>query len=627
MKKNSIKIWLFIIITLVTFSSCNYLDVVPDNVATLDNAFTLEVQAKKFLFTCYSFMPRNGDWNSDPAMFGGDEIWIQTDYGGSIFNIAKGFQNVVNPYGSQWSNLFQGIRDCNIFLANIGKVPDMTETEKRRWIAEVKFLKAYYHFYLIKMYGPIPLMKTSVPVNTSVGSAGVTRSPVDSCFNYVIELIDEATGDLPLTITKQATELGRITRVIALAFKAKVLVYEASPLFNGNTDEGGLMNPDGTQLFNQTFSKAKWDSAAVACKRAIDICQEAGMKLYYQNPNYQQYALSDTIATQLGIRNAVAEKWNSELIWGNTLTNTDVIQATATPHLSAANANNSHTRGELSPPLKIAEMFYTNHGVPITEDKTWDYADRYALSTAGSNSSLHIQLGYTTAKLHFNRGPRFYADLGFDGGIWYGNGHFDDKGDDLFTLMGKANQVNAGGGTYWGTVTGYFIKKLVNFQNPVDNINYSAVYYPWPIMRLGGLYLLYAEALNESQGPGPDVYRYIDLVRKRAGLPSVESAWSSYSISPDKYKSQQGMRAIIHQERLIELAFEGQRFWDLRRWKEAATILNEPIKSWDLSQKNAAGFYNPVILFNQTFGNKDYFWPIAERDLENNPKLMQNIGW
>ena len=144
-----------ILLFLTAITSCKkFLDVVPDNVATIDNAFTMRTQAMKFLFTCYSFMPRNGQLGDDPAMVGGDELW-EIPERGAYLDMAKGFQSKVGPLGDRFQSMYQGIRDCNIFLENIGKVPDMQETERRRWISEVKFLKAYYHFNLVRMYGPI----------------------------------------------------------------------------------------------------------------------------------------------------------------------------------------------------------------------------------------------------------------------------------------------------------------------------------------------------------------------------------------------------------------------------------------------------------------------------------------
>lgn len=627
MKKNII-IGAFVLAILSLVSSCKkFLDVVPDNIATIDNAFTMRNQAEKFLFTCFSFMPKDGNIDGDPAMLAGDEIWRLQNNNGAFFNMARGLQNKVSPYGDNWVSLYQGLRDCNIFLDNIGKVHDIDETERLRWISEVKFLKAYYHFYLVRMYGPIPILKTNLPIDADVNMVKVSREPVDSCFNYITKLLDEAAPYLPLTIEDPVKENGRITQPIALSFKAQVLVYAASPLFNGNTEQAGLKNPDGTQLFNQTYSKAKWDSAVIACKRAIDICQSAGMKLYEYPKRYMQYNLTDTIATQLSIRNSLCERWNSEIIWANSQSYC-AIQGTAMPPLDPAQPQNFVPRGELSPPLKIAEMFYSNNGVPINEDVTWDYNGRYNLAIAGYNDRLYIRNGYTSSSLNFNREPRFYADLGFDGGIWYGQGKYDDKSDlTLFYVQAKFKQPMAVT-TDRSTVTGYFIKKVINFENVISTgTTYSVVQYPWPIMRLSGLYLLYAEALNESEGPGDQVYNYINLVRQRAGLKSVESSWKNYSSNPTKYTNIDGLRSIIHQERLIELAFEGQRFWDLRRWKEAANTLNAPIKGWDGYQEASDAYYRPVLLFNQTFGEKDYFWPIKDGNITSNRNLVQNLGW
>jgi hypothetical protein len=632
MKKNILKV-VFALPLFFFMNSCtDYLDVVPDNVATIDNAFAMRAQAEKFLFTCYSYMPHDADINLNPAILGGDELWSPDDTWAvgdqrarRFLNIAEGFQNIVNPYGGfYWNDLYRGIRDCNIFLENIEKVPDVEETEKRQWISEVKFLKAYYHFYLVRMYGPIPLIKENLPIDADVNEVQVFREPVDSCFSYITELIDEALEGLPVE-NNDAAMLGKITQPIALSLKAKVLVTAASPLFNGNSDQSALVNPDGTPLFNTEFSVEKWKVAADACRAAIDACHGVGMKLYTYTPVFQD--LTDTITNELSIRNSVTEKWNSEIIWANTQSNVDRIQALAQISLDPENLDNTAVRGNLSPPLRIAEMFYTEHGVPIKEDNTWDYNNRYSLETADENISLYLKEGYTSAYLNFDREPRFYASLGFDGGVWYGQGKFDDN-EQLYHVEAKNGQWQGKTGQLYGSVTGYWAKKLVNFENVLSpNSLYSVDYYPWPLMRLSGLYLLYAEALNEAEGPGPEVYEYVNLVRERAGLQSVQSSWSTYSNNPTKYTIQDGMREIIHQERSIELVFEGQRFWDIRRWKEATEKLNGSIKGWDLTQKNATNYYIPSIIESQTFGVKDYFWPIQEDEITRNRNLVQNLGW
>jgi hypothetical protein len=627
---NEYKLAGIILLTLLAgFTSCRkYLDVVPDNVATIDNAFTMRSQAEKYLFTCYSYIQHDGDPEQDPAMLGGDELWESDENGGIYKNIAKGLQNVVNPYAENMDYIYRALRDCNIFLENVGKVPDLKPTERNRWIAEVKFLKAYYHFYLLRKYGPIPLVKENLPVNADVNQVKVFRAPVDSCFNYIASLLDEAIPGLPMTIDNPTRELGRVTQLIALTFKAKMLVTAASPLFNGNPDEKTLKNPDGTLLFSQDVSKTKWDSAAVACKRAIDMADGLGMKLYYYTPAFQQFNLSDTIITQLNIRNAITEKWNSEIIWGNTMMNTTHLQELLTPFLDSRYLDETVTRGVYSPTLKIAEMYYSGNGVPISEDKTWNYGARYALRQATDGYKIYIRNGATTAGLNFDREPRFYADLGFDTGIWYGQGNYDDSQDQsLFALAAKFKEPQGVGKPGYATVTGYYVKKLVHYQNVIVQTGYSVSAYPWPTLRLADLYLLYAEALNESAGPTDEVHTYLDLIRKRAGLPTVTDAWTQFSSNPGKFTTQNGMREIIHQERMIELAFEAQRFWDLRRWKEVAKELNTTVMGWDVNQTSAAAYYVPKKIFNQTFGIKDYFWPIKDYNITVNSNLVQNIGW
>ena len=304
------------------------------------------------------------------------------------------------------------------------------------------------------------------------------------------------------------------------------------------------------------------------------------------------------------------------------------IQANATPRgLDPSKTANGSTVGNIAPTLKMAEMFYSNHGVPITEDKTWDYNGRFKLRTGTHAYRYDLQEGYQTAALHFDREPRFYADLGFDGGIWYGQGLFNDDANLFFVSCKKGQPASAQNQSSY-SVTGYWPKKLVNFNNVIgDGTTYTIQSYPWPIIRLANLYLLYAEAENEASGPGPEVYKYVNLVRERAGLPTVENAWTNYSGNPAKFSNKEGMRDIIQQERLIELAFEGQRYWDLRRWKKAVDELNKPVTGWDLSQEDASAYYREKVIYNQTFTTKDYLWPIPESELLSNKKINQNPGW
>ena len=140
-------------------------------------------------------------------------------------------------------------------------------------------------------------------------------------------------------------------------------------------------------------------------------------------------------------------------------------------------------------------------------------------------------------------------------------------------------------------------------------------------------YFLYAEALNELEGPSAQVYQYVDGVRARAGLKGVQESWNNYSRNPGKVSTKDGMREIIHKERRIELCLEGQSGWDLRRWKELQEVLSKPIQGWDIFQEDAQNFFRPKTILIPVFGLKDYLWPIKDNDLTVNPNLVQSPNW
>lgn len=613
--------------------SCNkYVDVVPDNVATIDYAFRLRNTAERYLFTCYSFLP-NYTAYAGGMLNVGDELLFVGPYRNTGFDVLEGLQNANAPLLDFWNgarggkNMYRAIRECNIFLENIEKVPDLSEPERKQWIGEVKFLKAYYHFFLMSLYGPIPVIKENLPIYTSPDSVRVTRRPIDEVTNYIVQLVDEAAPDLPDVVNNRTTELGRITRPIALSVKAKALVYAASPLFNGNTDYADFKNKDGTQLVSPIYDANKWVRAATACKEAIDVCEEAGIQLYYFQETNLVKNLSDDTKYVLNTANAVSEKWNDETIWGLTGTSTQQLQLESTPPRMDPN---SVGRGEnhLAVPMKIVDQFYTQNGVPINEDLDWDYPGRLNLKQTRAADRFQLGQSYTTAAYNFDREPRFYANFFFDGGIWFGLSNWDDTKSKF--MQGRVGQPQGKEGPWSHPITGYGPKKYVYFGNTINGAgagNYIRNEYPWPLFRLADLYLLYAEALNESEGPVDEVFTYLDRIRTRAGLKGVKESWTNHSINSAKFATKEGLREIIHRERCIELALEGQRYFDIRRWKEALTEMNRPITGWDMDQSLPSFFYRVRTLSRPTFGLKDYLWPLRDLDLIINKNLVQNPGW
>ena len=176
---------------------------------------------------------------------------------------------VINYWGSATAirSLYAGIRECNTFLDNIGRVQDLKSDERDRMIAEVKTIKAWMHFYLITYYGPICPLRESTPINTSTTGIRVYREKIDDCFAYVLELLEEviASDALPDRITNRTTELGRFTQAVPYALKARVLTYWASDLFNGNTDHSTFRDHKG-EPFNQVKDPSRWSLAAEAAR-------------------------------------------------------------------------------------------------------------------------------------------------------------------------------------------------------------------------------------------------------------------------------------------------------------------------------------------------------------------------
>ncbi len=633
----NIRYYIYLIIVFV-FGACNYLDVVPDDVATIDHAFSNRYNAEKYLATIYDFGPRYGDVTSSPAYMGAAEFvvndQIRPDWLG--LQVALGYSSPSEPYVNYWSggeahtpSLYKNINDCNTFLEHIASVPDLESSEKSRWIAEVKLHKAMDIFFLMKIYGPVVLLKENPPIGETSGKIRASREKIDDCFEYILQLTDEAIGSsetdqpLPDVITVTSTELGRYTFPAACMFKAKVLATWASPLYNGNTDYSGFVNQDGEPFFNQVADPTRWEKAATACQKAIEVCDRANIHLYQQS-DYKSSStgLPDEIKQINMLRSVYTERWSPEAVWSTSATN--MYQGCSMPRYTAASTQ--ATRGIYCVPLDIVNDFYSKNGVPIDEDKAYDYEGRFNIRKGDEEHKYYIDPSEQTAVMNFNREPRFYSSLSFDRAIWYGN-----TPQSYFTV--KARWGEPASSTIQVRdmhVTGYWPKKQVSLESQYSNANtWNEYRYPVPVMRLADLYLLYAEVLNEVKAsPDAEVYQYVDAVRERAGLEGVVESWRKYSINADKPSTKSGMREVIRRERKIELFAEGAYFWDSRRWKTALKDLNNrEILGWNTTATDVKEYYTVVPYYHQTYTVNNYLVPIPESDIIDNPNLIQNPGW
>ncbi|MDR2683323.1 MAG: RagB/SusD family nutrient uptake outer membrane protein, partial [Dysgonamonadaceae bacterium] len=429
-------------------------------------------------------------------------------------------------------------------------------------------------------------------------------------------------------------------RCIALALKAELLTLAASPLFNCNPDYADYRDNRGIQLFPQDKSqeKAKWERAATALKAAIDVAREAGYDLYdFQTAYPAGASLSDETKLAMQVRGAATEVWNREIIWGNSrVNNNSNLQRMCTPYFTTNHTGGTSGYHNYGPTLQIVEQFYTDNGLPIEDDNEWVGRDAWELRTAEEDHKQYIRQGYQTIQLHFNREPRFYGAVSFDGGTLFGNSRITQDNSTNASYMWitelKMDQLNGWFVPERSSLTGYIVKKLLHYRSSTPDAggSYTAINYAFPIIRLADLSLLYSESLNESKdAPDAQVYEYIDRVRARTGLDGVVNTWRDHAVADKKNKplTKEGMRDIIRRERLNELAFEGARFWDLRRWKLAKDYINRPIRGLNVLGAKAPEFYVSTILYQPRFETKDYFFPLRTQTVIYNLNLLQSPEW
>lgn len=649
------KIFVIIYILSIVPSCTGYLDVVPDNTITLEDLFKKKEEAWDALAKVYNYMPRI-EKTHETMWLAGDEYIGRLDLNDNTgdlrgIRIMRGLQSANNPVLGNWSGtnggkrLYAGIRQANVFLANIDLVPDMTEEEKAEWKAQVKFLKAYYSFLLVQKYGPIIIADDLISPDAGKDQLFQERSKVEDCFNYIIGLMDEAIPDLKEKVS--TTLLGQVDQVVAKSIKARVMLFRASPFFNGNMEYfGDFMDKDGQPFFPLTYDREKWKDAIDAIDEAIQACEANGIELYHYKTQAYVFDREDMADNQENVqriydlRMAINDPWNSELIWG--YSNLDIYNQGEIGHSTNMRLPDGYGGGITNTPeyswqwlaatYRMAERYYTKNGVPIEEDLTFDLDKKWEITTTPAADAPEykdlkgiMQPGAETIRLYMNREPRFYANLAITGGYWRSHGvRINTK-----MYAGSDGGFNSSQHTTDFYETGIGIKKFVHMESKSGHWA-RTVKYPYPIMRLADLYLMKAEALNEyGDAPTQEVYDAINKVRERAGVPDVEDIWADASIvkSVNKHKTKEGMRDIILRERGIELAFEGSRFWDMVRTKRATMEFSSPVWGWTYTGTTGATFFNLEVKQSRRFTITDCLWPIDLNEMNTNSNLVQNPGW
>lgn len=585
----------------VIFAGCSkdFLDKTPDEDLTLDQVFEQRQYAERFLtsayFTLHEEISFNDWWGRNPFVGASDEMEITWTYPFAHV-MTSGAWSPQNIEENIWRFDWEGMRKVNIFLENIDKTP-MADSERDRWKGEAYFLRAFFHFYQVRLHGPIPIMDRASTLDDDFTQ--IKRRPYTEVVDFIIADCDRAAAMLPPSYisgpTEDRTQLGRPTKASALALKARMLLYAASPLWNGNPDLTGFVDQDGLQLFADADAQ-RWQVAADAAKAVIDEAEAAGYGLYRAADNDPMRSYQELFYM----------RHNKEVLFARNMGNWDHQERATSPNGMGGWSGYCPTQ-ELVDAYQMADgstpiIGYGANGQPILNHESGYRETGYA-------TDAH-SLGYHPDGIHnmyVGREPRFYAAINYSGAIWRGRRiEFWNSGLDGRTRSAVDHSV-----------TGYLMKKFSEESVRIPQNIFTQK--TWIYFRLGEQYLNYAESLNEAQGPVSDVYFYVNAIRDRAGLPPLEEGLS-----------QAEMRERIRHERRIELAFETHRYFDTRRWLIAEETDNKDFYRMTVDRGTHLqddSFYERSFLKRRVFEKKHYLWPVPQSEINKTPTIIQNPGW
>lgn len=634
---------------LLTLSSCDYLNVLPPEQVGPEDTMKDEQATLGFLFSCYNAIRLTNalkyeSWEASTDEF--VEPGVKNRQGQRVaWN-----QLSSTSYPDYWESLYSYIGQCHLFQREIKQQEPlgMTQETKDAWTVETEFVKAYYHSRLLALYGPIPIIN-EYPSQNIPTSAMPGRYHYDYVVDYCVNLLDSVAKLLPAT--RPDAEWGRATKGAALAYKSRILLYAASPLWNGSFPDRDWKNTNfetpgyGKELVSRQYDPHKWERALDAAKEAIRVNEnEGGRRLFtvedamtlatiQQVPlpyipgmdenaaateeerdsiiNFKQHVL----AMRYLIHSTEADG-NKEFIFG--LHDTSSQQnVSATSPLRIIYRNSRWTSGfaAVSPTLYTIEHFYTKDGMLPSNDEHFAKQSDW-FTSAGVDRPEVI-------KLHVNREPRFYAWMSFDGD------NFSEKmvnGNPLRMNM-RSNQAQGYSPTAYNrdySVTGYHTKKWTQ-----PNINYGSASgdnikrYIYPEFRLAELYLNAAEAAA-ALGRNEEALQYLNPIRERAGIPALTMDMVE--------KSGMSLTDWVRNERFVELWGEGKRYYDVRRWMIAperlAPAAYEGLNAISKENPTMEEFNQPTRI-NQQFqwNNRMYMMPISSKEVYSNPQLIQAPGY
>ena len=603
-------------------TSCvDYLDKESDTELTLPMVFEDKTRTEGWLANVYSHVPdpywgyaRKLGWDILSDDMTASERWRQWDW--KVIPMLLGEWTPSTDWdGNYWSRLPQLIREANIFIENVHPLPDqgISATEVTYMKAEMRFMIAYYYYLLSNTYGPVPFKPNYIaPTDFNLADLMEGQRPYYEVVDWVDKELKEVAEILPAKYT-EARKYGRATSIMCLAVRARMLLFAASPLVNGNPDYANHKNKDGENLFSTTADKTKWAYAAQACKELIDAAEAAGHKLYTEKND------DGTIDPFMSYQNLFLTRYdegNTEILFARPGgSEYGEYEKHATPAASGGS-------GGLGVTQSLVDAFFMENGLPINDDNSEYVETGYSVSDETRDNTVwdtEVNGGAISKKNTYNmychREPRFYITVS------YNNSYFTQEKREFNFFNGSADNPH----THDAPQNGYLIRKKISPDLNVKQGTYK--YRPGIVYRLGEAYLNYAEALNESDPGNGDILVYLNKIRERAGIRQYTTGATDDNFIHVDLNDQAEMRMLIRAERRVELSCEGIRYDDLRRWKEAENVLNGDFYGMNFSGKDNSSFYVRTPYLKRVYKKAYYWFPIHQSEIDKNDKLVQSPYW
>ena len=625
-----------------SLSSCSdYLDKEPDDQLTLETVFENKTNMERWLAYIYNATPKF--YNYDGADAVADELapsvgWESQGFKAILYqngNWTSASGGVIN----YWETFPMRIRQAYIFIKYAHALPDVTEKEVNYMKAECRFFIAYFHAVMAMTYGAVPIIRDATEEITGE-TLLLKQEPFNTVVDWAANELLETSKLLPAYYDED-NKYGRITSIICLAMRARLLTFAASPLVNGNqdTDMVNMKNCDGVSIFDSTFKPERWKTAVDANKLLIDEAEKAGHKLYIET-------IGDDVDAFQSYQNALMLRYNQgnmEILFPRTYDDAGYFDRQANPRSMGG-------AGAIGVTQSLVDAFFMNNGlVPITGytndgatpvinsesgysetgystvDESYKTTWMYATKGGTEQETEHVIVPKNTYKMYCGREPRFYISVLYNEEYHWGK----DKSNAKNKFANFFSGGEDGGPSHDSPSAGYLIRKRVDPSAIPASSSGTYKKRQGVLYRLAEAYLSYAESLYEySVATGTytdnetEILDYINRVRYRAGIPQYGKGADQIPVTEAQ------LRDLIRRERRVELNCEaGIRFDDLRRWKEAETALNGKFYGMNALAKSTERdeYYKRTLYQTRRFIS--YWWPIPQDDIDKNTNLRQLPGW